>query len=230
MTVIGLIPARGGSKGIPRKNIADCAGKPLLAYTAKAALESKELTRTLLSTDDTEIKGVGLSLGLEVPFMRPAHFANDESPMISVLKHALTWLKQTGENVEAVALLQPTSPLRTGRHIDEAVKLFRDRNADTVVSVMRVPHQFNPTSLMDLSPMGNLKPHIETQILRRQDKPELFARNGPAILIVSPKMIESGNFYGGTTVGYVMDADSSLDIDEESDLKRAEFMLIQGRT
>lgn len=229
MSVIGLVPARGGSKGIPEKNIALCAGRPLLAYTADAAAKSKLLTRTILSTDSVKIAEVGKKLGLQVPFDRPATHSDDQAPMIAVLAHALDWLEKSGETFEAIVLLQPTSPFRTARHIDEAIELFRSSKADTLVSIVRVPHSFHPTSVLDRSSDGSVQSHMkgDTAPLRRQDKSELFARNGPAILILRPEVIRGGNLYSGKTVGYLMDSASSIDIDGPEDLKMAEA-LIEG--
>src|SRR6185312_8054385 len=148
MPVVALIPARGGSKAIPRKNLAPLAGKPLLAYAAEAALAARSVDRVLLSTDDDEIAAAGRTLGLEIPFLRPPEIAGDDTPMLAVIAHLLDHLKAESAAPEALVLLQPTSPFRTARHIDEAVALFRARRADSVVSVVAMPHQFTPTSLM----------------------------------------------------------------------------------
>src|SRR5882724_10492389 len=120
--LLGLIPARGGSKSIPRKNIEPLAGKPLLAYTAAAARGAQLLTHTILSTDDAEIAAIGRDLGLDVPFMRPSDLADDAAPMLPVMRHVLDWFAGNGRHFDAVVLLQPTSPLRQSRHIDQALK------------------------------------------------------------------------------------------------------------
>ena len=144
MNFIGLIPARGGSKSIPRKNLVNLCGKPFLAYTCQAALECSSLSSVILSTDDEEIADVGKNLGVTVPFLRPAHLSSDTSSTVSVLQHALSYLE--GQNITATALvlLQPTSPLRTSQHIQEAIDLFLKTGAESVVSLVEVPHQFNP--------------------------------------------------------------------------------------
>lgn len=231
MAVIGLIPARSGSKSISKKSIALCAGRPLMAYTCEAALATRLLDRVILSTDDAEIQDVGRQYGIDVPFTRPAELATDETPMIAVVRHALGWLRAEGSSVEAVVLLQPTSPLRSSRHIDESLELFRDSGADTVVSVVEVPHQFNPVSLLKIVE-GRLSAYLpdQPQILRRQDKPKVYARNGPAVLVMRPRIIESGQFYSGDTRGYVMDRMDSLDVDDFRDLKLAELLLIDRGT
>ena len=142
--VLGVIPARGGSKGIPDKNLALVGGRPLLAYTADAVKESKLLTRTIVSTDDARIADCARSMGLEVPFMRPSSLAGDEAPMLPVLQHAVETLEADGFHADIIVLLQPTSPLRRGEHIDAAVKWLERAGGDSVVSVVEVPHQFNP--------------------------------------------------------------------------------------
>jgi len=230
MQILGLIPARGGSKGIPRKNIIPLAGKPLLAYTCEAALQSRFLTRTLLNTDDPEIAAVGQEYGVEVPFLRPQELARDETPILPVIQHTLTWLAEHENFVpEAVVLLQPTSPMRSGLHIDAAIGVFRDHQADTVVSVMEVPHQFNPVSLMQIDENHQLHLYLEgPMILRRQEKPRVYARNGPAILIVSREVLLQGQLYGDRIYPYLMDRISSLDIDDAMDLQIAECWL-QGK-
>jgi CMP-N,N'-diacetyllegionaminic acid synthase len=217
--VIGLIPARGGSKSIPRKNLVALAGRPLLAYTAAAALGSRRLDRTILSTDDAEIAALGRSLGLEVPFLRPEQLAGDTAEMVPVMRHALNWLTEQGTAVAALVLLQPTSPLRQAGHIDEAVELLLASSAETVVSVVEVPHQYSPASVMTMHADGRLTPLLPgPPILRRQDKPRVFARNGPAILAVRSAALRRGTLYGEPTIGYRMSAPDSIDIDEPDDL------------
>jgi CMP-N,N'-diacetyllegionaminic acid synthase len=221
--IIGLIPARGGSKSIPRKNLAVVAGRPLLAYTARAALGAARLDRVILSTDDAEIAEAGRALGLEVPFLRPAALAGDETAMLPVMRHALDFLAESGSTATALVLLQPTSPLRSAGHIDEAVELLLDSGAETVVSIVEVPHNFGPTSVMTRHADGSLTPFLPgPPILRRQDKPRVFARNGPAILAVRGAVLRRGALYGEPTLGYCMSAADSLDIDEPDDLWLAE--------
>ncbi|MBI3709317.1 MAG: acylneuraminate cytidylyltransferase family protein [Proteobacteria bacterium] len=223
--VLGLVPARGGSKSIPRKNVALLAGRPLLAYTAEPALRARRLDRVLLSTDDPAIAEAGRGLGLQVPFLRPSELARDDTPMLPVMIHALDWCAAQNINVAAVVLLQPTSPLRRAADIDATVDMLFDRAAETVVSVVEVPHRYSPASVMSMAD-GRLSPFLSgPMILRRQDKPRVYARNGPAVLVVRAEVLRRGELYGTPTCGYVMDEDSSLDIDEAADLERAEFLL-----
>jgi CMP-N-acetylneuraminic acid synthetase len=228
MSVIGLVPARGGSKSIPRKNLALCAGKSLLAWTAEAAFGSRVLDRVVLSTDDVEIAAAGRALGLEIPFMRPPEISGDNATMLGVLKHTLAALG-AAERVEALVLLQPTSPLRRSEHIAEALGRFRHGGAATLVSVVTVPHRFVPSSLMRRDG-ARLLPYGDSDVgpTLRQEKASLLARNGPAVLIVRPEVIEGGKLYGDPTIGYEMNEFDSVDVDTPDDLRLAE-MLIRNR-
>lgn len=226
MEVLGIIPARGGSKGIPGKNLALLAGRPLLEYTLLAARAARSLTRLLVSTDDRQIAAFAQSRGLAVPFLRPPELAADDTPMLPVVQQALGWLKDhEGYSPGVVVLLQPTSPLRQAEPIDEAVRLLAEDEADTVVSVVEVPHQFNPVSVMRLE-AGRLLPYLEGPlILRRQDKPRLYARNGPAVLATRRQVIEGGSLYGRIVLPLIMSSADSVDIDDPEDLRLAEYFL-----
>ena len=218
MQVLAVIPARGGSKGIPNKNLAIVAGRPLLAYTADAARESSRVTRTIVSTDDAAIADAAAGLGLEVPFMRPPSLAADDTPMLPVLQHAVATMRTGGFAADVVVLLQPTSPLRRAEHIDAAVDLLETSGADSVVSVVEVPHQFNPVSVLRLDG-DRVQPFMEGPLVtRRQDKPKVFARNGPAVLAVRAPVLERGSLYGDDCRALIMSADDSLDIDSPRDL------------
>jgi CMP-N-acetylneuraminic acid synthetase len=223
---LGLIPARGGSKSIPLKNIASCAGRPLLAWTCDAALASRKLTRIVLSTDDGRIADVGRACGIEVPFIRPTALSQDETPSIDVMVHAVRHLEETGAKFDAVVLLQPTSPLRTSAHIDGAIDLYEQGNADTVVSVVEVPHRFHPSSLMRLQD-GVLIPFLNNglTVTRRQELETLWARNGPAVLVTATHTLAWGSLYGGRTMSFPMSARESLDIDSDDDMAEAERLL-----
>lgn len=229
MALIGLVPARGGSKGIPRKNLALCGGKPLLAWTAEAARGAGVLDRVVLSTDDAEIAQAGRALGLEVPFLRPGELAGDGTLMLAVIAHALGEFRRDHAQVEGLVLLQPTSPFRRAHHIAGAAALFRERRAATVVGVERVPHNFVPSSLMRESD-GRLVPYLDGEIgpTLRQEKAALYARNGPAILIVRPEVVDAGRLYGDPTVGYEMGALESLDVDGPADLRLADHLMATG--
>jgi CMP-N,N'-diacetyllegionaminic acid synthase len=228
MSIVAIIPARGGSKGVPRKNLVRISGRPLIAYAIDAARNAASVDRVFISTDDSEIADIGRALGAEVPFLRPPELANDTAPMLGVLRHALAWLESQGVAVDALVLLQPTSLLRTSRHVDEAVALFRSAPASSVVSVVEVPHQFNPVSVMKLSAQGALTPFLGDQavVTRRQDKPKAYARNGPAVLVCHPDTLRSGELYGSSSRPYFMLEEDSLDIDTPQDLILAEQALL----
>ena len=227
MYILGLIPARGGSKGIPRKNLAPLFGKPLIAWTAAAALASRRLDRVVVSTDDDEIAAVARQCGLDVPFMRPESMARDRSGALEVIAHAL---RETGRGapskIDAVVYLQPTSPLRTAAHIDRAVEMFVEKAADTVVSVCRVPHNLTAESQFAVAADGRVAGAYADSLLRRQDKPDRFARNGPAVLVVSRAcVLERQVLYGERTFALEMTARESMDIDAPEDLALAEAWL-----
>lgn len=223
--LVGFIPARGGSKGIPRKNLVLLAEHPLLSYTAEAAKASAVLDHILLSTDCEELGEMGRALGLLVPFLRPKDISGDQAPMLTVMQHGLGWCRDhLGEPV-ALVLLQPTSPLRTGHHVREAVNLFRQESPESVVSVVQVPHQYNPDALMELK-SGRLVPRVEgSKPVRRQDKPVFYARNGPAILVTRPRVLDANLLYGNPNLPYVMKESESLDIDDWADLQEAEIRM-----
>jgi CMP-N,N'-diacetyllegionaminic acid synthase len=216
--VVALIPARGGSKGIPRKNLAPVGGRPLLAWTTDAALGSRVVTLTVVTTEDDEIANVARSLGAEV-LARPPELAADETPMQPVIVHAVEELGTP----DVLVLLQPTSPLRRAEHVDEAVELLLATGADSVVSVVEVPHRYRPGSLMALDG-ERLVRLADDHATTRQEKPLVYARNGPAVLVLRPDRIGT-DLYGGDCRPYVMGARESLDVDEPFDLELAELLL-----
>ncbi len=213
---LALIPARGGSKGIPRKNLAPVAGRPLIAWTIDAAQEAASIDRIVVSTDDAEIGGVARSLGAEV-LDRPAELAGDETPMLDVLVHAARALQ-----ADALVLLQATSPLRRADDIDAAVSLFDDSGADCVVSVVGVPHAYRPGKLVALD--GDRVVASGDAPLHRGGPPA-YARNGPAVLVVRTAGLARRGLYGGDVRAYVMSADRSLDVDTPDDLRLADVLL-----
>jgi CMP-N,N'-diacetyllegionaminic acid synthase len=222
--VLGVIPARGGSKGIPGKNLTLVAGRPLLAFTADAVHASRRLTRTIVSTDDESIARSARELNLDVPFMRPDALAGDAVPMLPVLQHALSAMRELGFDAETVVLLQPTSPLRRAEHIDAAIDLLHDSGAESVVSVVEVPHQFSPVSVLSMDG-GRLRPFVDGAATRRQDKPRVFARNGPAVIAVRADVIAGGSLYGTDSRPLVMTPDDSVDVDSPFELYLADLLL-----
>ncbi len=183
MKILAIVPARGGSKGIPQKNIYPLCNKPLIYYTIKAVQKSKMITRAILSSDSEEILNLSADYGLEAPFVRPAELAQDDTPALPVIKHAVQWLEENDNyRADYIILLQPTSPLRTEKHIDEALAKLLNSDADSVVSVVEAPHNCTPNSIMKLEGkyLSSYLPSDENFHLR-QLKPVYYARNGAAI-------------------------------------------------
>lgn len=227
MRVLGVIPARGGSKGVHRKNIRPLCGKPLLAYTAEAASAASRLTRTILSTEDDEIADIGRSLGIDVPFMRPVELAEDATATFPVILHAVTKLESIGEYYDAVCLLQPTNPLRRAEDIDNCIELMETTGADSVISILPVPATFNPKWVYWRLPDGEMKLSSgDTEpVTRRQDLPAAFHREGSVYVTKRSVLTEYGNLYGQNVRGYEIDEANSINIDTKEDWNRAEEMI-----
>jgi CMP-N-acetylneuraminic acid synthetase len=224
--VLGLIPARGGSKGVARKNVRHLRGKPLLCYTAEAALASSRLARVVLSTEDVEIAEVGRSCGLEVPFLRPQHLAHDDTPMLPVVQHALGELEAAGDRFDAVCLLQPTNPLRRAVDVDACIDLLEQTSADAVMTVRPVPHEYNPYWVYFQRDDGSL--YLATgdaaPISSRQALPPAFHRDGSVYVIRRNVVMDQNSLYGGSTVGLRTDTEV-VNIDDLEDWARAERLL-----
>jgi len=230
--VLGLITARGGSKGVPRKNIRPLCGKPLLAYTAETALQAKNLARVVLSTEDEEIAEVGRNCGLAVPFMRPVELASDSTPSLAVVEHALLTLEESGEFFDAVCLLQPTNPLRRSSDIDACVNLLSASDADSVVSLLPVPHEYNPHWVYWMKGNGEgshltLVTGETSPISRRQDLPPAFHRDGSVYVTRRDTVINKESLYGEHLLGYVIDPQFSANIDTEADWETVEKRIAQ---
>ena len=225
--VLGLIPARGGSKGVPGKNIKLLAGKPLLAYTAAAALAAQHLSRVVLSTDDEQIAAVGRACDIEVPFLRPAELAQDHSPTLPVVQHALRTLEAAGEQFDAVCLLQPTNPLRRAVDIDACITLFAREQADSVVTVLPVPAEYNPHWVYFRAADGSLRLSTgeSTPIPRRQALPPAFHREGSVYVTRRDVILEENSLYGQRVLGVELDPARSVNIDTPDDWAHAEALL-----
>jgi N-acylneuraminate cytidylyltransferase len=224
--VLGLVPARGGSKGVPGKNIRQLAGRPLIEYTALAAKASGVLDRVVLSTDAPEIAEAGRAAGLEVPFMRPPELAADDTPMVAVVQHALDALAREGWRPDIVVLLQPTSPLRTPGHIRDAVTLLRDTRADSVVTVVELPRHLSPDYVMTIED-GRLRPFLPegAAVARRQDARPAYVREGTAYAFWRETFERTGGIYGSDCRPLLVDPRESLSIDSPEDWAAAERLL-----
>jgi CMP-N,N'-diacetyllegionaminic acid synthase len=229
MRILGLIPARGGSKGVPRKNIRLLNGKPLLAYTAEAALAATSLTRVILSTEDQEIASIGQQYGVDVPFLRPLELAQDDTPTLPVVEHALLTLAAQGELYDAICLLQPVNPLRRVADIEACAQLFNTSGAETVLSVLPVPHEYNPHWVYFAAADGSL--HLSTgeamPIPRRQLLPAAFHRDGSIYITRTAVVLDQHSLYGQRVLGYEMHPDYSINIDTWADWQRIEARLQQ---
>ena len=232
MRVLGIIPARGGSKGVPRKNVRLLAGKPLLAYTAESALASDLLTKTIVSTDDPEIAEVGRTAGIEAPFMRPSELAMDETPTFPVVLHALIAMESAGEKFDAVCLLQPTNPLRTSQDIDACIRLLETSGADSVISMLSVPDSYNPKWVYWRTAEGKMELTTgdSEPVARRQDLPKAFHRDGSVYVTRRNVLFEYGNLYGDDVRGYKMDEARSINIDTQEDWDAAVVALKSRRS
>lgn len=227
MHILGLVPARGGSKGIARKNVRILGGKPLMQWTIEAALDARTLTRIVVSTEDEEIAAIARSCGAAVPFIRPADLACDDTATLPVVQHALRALSKRGEQFDVVCLLQPTSPFRSASDIDHCVELLAASGADSVVSVLRVPSEYNPhwvyfratDDSLTLS-TGGTEP-----IARRQILPAAFHRDGSVYVTRQDVILRENSLYGKRVLGYEMTRASAINIDTPADWDRAEAIM-----
>ncbi|MFU8781237.1 MAG: cytidylyltransferase domain-containing protein [Kiritimatiellia bacterium] len=226
MRILGLIPARGGSKAVPGKNIRPLCGRSLVARAYDVAAASGALDRIILSTDDPAIVAHGRETGVEVPFMRPETFASDTSPMLDVVLHALDALAEMdGYAPDAVLLLQPTSPLRTVEHIRKAIRLLEDH--DSVCSVVALPQDLSPYYLMKITASGYLDFFMDdgARFTRRQDLPIAYRREGTIFLTRRDVLVEQKSFYGKRCCPMMIDPACVLNIDTLDDWAEAEQRL-----
>lgn len=226
MRVLGVIPARGGSKGLPGKNILPLDGLPLICHTIQAASRSR-LARTIVSTDDPEIAAVARACGGDVPFLRPPELAQDETPTLPAILHAL---EQVGSSdYDAVMILQPTSPLRSAGDIDAALTMLEvDPAADSVISVVKVGDN-HPARMKELRDGVLVDPPFaeETEGKRRQDLPDYYLRNGAIYLTRTPVLLRDRSLKGRRCLGYLMPEERSVNIDGRLDLLLARAILAE---
>jgi CMP-N,N'-diacetyllegionaminic acid synthase len=230
MRILGLIPARSGSKGVPRKNIKLLGGKPLIAYTIEAAINSMQFTDVVVSTDDTEIANIAKKHGAKVPFIRPVNLSTDTAKSIDVVIHALEILENSGASYDAICLLQPTNPFRTEQFIIDAINKFITERTETLLSVLPVPSEFNPHWTFEINSEGYLDIATgEKEIItRRQELPVALYRDGSIYLVLTDTIKTRKSFYG-KTIGYIeADINRHINIDTMEDWKKAEILLIQN--
>ncbi len=225
---VALIPARGGSKSIPHKNLTDLAGKPLIFWTIKAAIDSN-VEHVFVSSDCNEIVSYAKSLGVNT-IARPDEYSDDDAKAFDVVKHALSYLNNCGIVCDALVYLQPTSPLRTSEHIDDALRIFDKKFCSSVISVTPVPHNFIPESIMT-NTNGELKHYLDVEPnYQRQKKPSYLARNGPAIVIAKAMdILKQSKLYTDPMYGYEMPNMSSIDVDTPEDLDFVKKLIVGSR-
>jgi CMP-N-acetylneuraminic acid synthetase len=231
--VLALIPARGGSKSIPWKNIRTFAGYPLIAYSIAAGRAAETITRVIVSTDDQEIAAISWRYGAEVPFLRPEDLARDETPDLPVFQHALSWLEENeGYQPEIVVQLRPTSPFRRSWHIDQAVARLLERPEADAVRTVCIPFQ-NPYKMWRLSPDGFMQPLIEIDLpepynLPRQALPQVYWQTGYVDAAWTDTILVKGSMTGENILPLVIGQDEWIDIDSPDDWRRAERLLESG--
>lgn len=227
MKILGIIPARGGSKGVPGKNIKVLGSKPLIQYTLEAAEQSKLLSKVIVSTDSEPIADCVKSLGGTIPFIRPASLAQDETPTLSVIQHALDFYLEQGESFDAVCLLQVTSPFRMPGFIDKALSKFIEADCDSIISVLPVPTEFNPHWIFEPDERGYLKIATgESNIIsRRQDLPQAYFRDG-SIYITKSEIIVNQQSLLGQKISFLANGPQwHVNIDTLHDWEVAERMV-----
>ena len=223
--VLVLIPARAGSKGLPRKNVLTVGGLPLIAWSILAAKESRYVDRVVVSTDGAEIANIARDYGADVPFLRPVHLATDTAPTEDVALHCLDQLEKEGSTYDLLALLQPTSPLRTGEDVDAALELLGDRDAEAVVSVCKAEH--GALLVNTLPADGDMSGFLRPEAMRtpRQALGRYYRINGAIYAARCARLRSGGWFFGPGSYAYVMPRERSVDVDEEYDLRVADFFL-----
>ena len=221
---LAIIPARGGSKRLPRKNILDLCGKPLIAYTIEAALKSKYIDKVIVSSDDEEILNISKKNGADI-IKRPIDLANDTATTFDAIKHTI----DNFEKYDYIVLLQPTSPLRNEKHIDEAIELLENKKADAIVSVCEMDH--SPLWSNTLPKDGNMSNFLKDEILnkRSQDLEKYYRLNGAIYICKTEKLLENKGFFLKDNIfAYKMDREHSVDIDEKIDFSIAQILMSEN--
>ena len=227
MKIVAIIPARGGSKSVPRKNITDVGGKPLIGFTIEEALKSNKVNEVVVTTDDEEIAEIARNFGASVPFMRPKELATDTAETAPAVLHCLREL-EARKNVQydAVLLLQPTTPFRKTQHIDDAITMMEKEACDSVVSVVSVGanHPFRMKRLVGKRLINYLDQGFE-DMRPRQSLPPVYIRNGAIYLTSRKTLVELGTLVGSHCLGLEMNAEDSINIDDPLDLQLARLCM-----
>ncbi|MGL4731447.1 MAG: cytidylyltransferase domain-containing protein [Clostridium sp.] len=222
--ILAIIPARGGSKGVHKKNIKDLCGKPLIGYTIEAAQKSNYIDRIIVSTDDNEILEAVKKFNLEVPFIRPKELAKDDTSSMDVIMHTISWCENNFEYYDYICLLQCTSPFRDSKQIDEAVEMLINQKSDSIVSICE--SDVSPYWMKNLE-NGKIVDFVKdkNKYIRRQDLPKVYKLNGAIYICEMEKLKDNKSWYTKNTLGYVMNSITSLDIDTFLDFKLAEVII-----
>ena len=223
MDVLAIIPARGGSKGVPRKNVRLLGDKPVIVYSIEAAQAAGIFIEIFVTTDDTEIAEVSGAAGIKVPFLRPMELAEDHTPMLDVIKHVLAYFNNRGKSFDAVCLLQPTTPFRTVEQIKEAFAKFKSGDYDSLMSVVEVPAKYNPHwQYIQKENSGELQLFNGAQqpITRRQELPKSYIREG-SLYFFKPETIEKYDNIYGDSIGYYLIEKETVNIDTPEDFEKA---------
>ena len=223
--MLAVIPARGGSKGVPHKNIRDLDGKPLIAYTIEAAIKSKVFDKIVVSTDSSEIAEIAQRYGAEVPFIRPKDLSGDFSSSDDVVLHAIDYFKRKGKEFEYVCKLQPTSPLRNETHIMEAYQLLKDSNSNFVVSVCECEHSPLWTGTLDEKKSLNRFINEYVKGACRQKLPKYYRLNGAIYMGKTEALEDNKSFFGKNGTAFIMNQEESIDIDSLLDFKIVEIII-----
>ena len=221
--MIAIIPARGGSKGLPGKNVRPLNGKPLIAYAVEEALKAKNIDRVIISTDDEEIARVAVEYGAELPFMRPAELATDTALAVDNYIYTIGRLeKESGQQIDAFVVLQPTSPLRISEDIDGAIELFMSKHADSVMTYTQEAHPISWHKYLDEE--GHMIKILDSTIKNRQDNRISYYPNG-AVYVFKTSLIREKKYISDNSYAYIMPRNRSVDIDFLEDFEYAEFIL-----
>ena len=230
INIIGIIPARGGSKGVPRKNIRLLNGKPLIYYSMKEAKKSTLFDRIIVSTEDEEVAEIAEKYDVEV-IIRPEELATDDSPVMLTLQHVVTYLKETEDyDTDIIVMLQSTTPFRKAIDIDNAIRLLIETDADSVVSVCEAPHTCNPHWVRKIVD-GKLRPYTDREAdlhPMRQELPKVYWRNGQIYAVKKDVLFDTGTLYGEDCRPYIMPRKYYVNIDEELDFLLAELLIEKG--
>jgi CMP-N,N'-diacetyllegionaminic acid synthase len=229
--IIGLINARGGSKGVPGKNIKLLKGKPLIGYSIECGLNSRFIDKVLVSTDDANIAEVARSFGADVPFLRPAEFATDTSKQIDAMIHAVDFLERQGENYDIICILQPTCPLRTPEDVDATLKLLVDSKADSAITVTEVGGR-HPRTLYRQKESGEIFPYLESDNagVLRQDFEALYWRTGAVYAMKRDVLMDQRSLYGKIIVGQIMPEERCFNIDSPFDWNLCEAYMMRVKS